>query len=346
MILFFLSLGLTVWASSSELLTQSYDIIFDQTQQISRELADTKTEEMLSAETVINTNGDIHSSSLSKQSNFSLVFVGDMMFDRNIRQKAGKLGSYSMLLDPPLQELLHSGDLAIGNLEGPITNNASVSVGSAVGSSNNYLFTFDPEIIPSLDQFNLTVVNLGNNHILNFGTQGELNTRKVLDEARIDYFGNTGTADEFKRTLVLPINGTKVGFVNYNQFAPDPMERAMVDLAKVKAISDVQIVYTHWGNEYVPENATLKQQARDFVTAGADLIIGSHPHVITGSEVIDGVPVYYSLGNFIFDQYFEPAVQEGLVVKATFEPRSSQFTTTDYRVTLGKDGITRLKTDE
>lgn len=275
----------------------------------------------------------------------TFVFLGDMMFDRHIRVNAQKRGGYDVLLSQGLKDMFASADLVVGNLEGPVTTSTSKSVGSIVGSSANFIFTFDPTVVPFLYKHNIRLVNLGNNHILNFGTTGLEETYELLEQGAVEYFGATGSPSEQNRTHSLTMGETSFSFVNYNQFTPAGYDSALEDLASVRETHDVVILYTHWGNEYVPENAVLKEQARAFVAEGADLIIGSHPHVVTGTEVIDGKTVYYSLGNFIFDQYFEPAVREGLVVSAAYDPATNTFSFTDTPVRLDQNGTTSLATE-
>lgn len=274
-----------------------------------------------------------------------LIFLGDMMFDRHIRLNSQKRGGYTGTISPGLQTLFSTADLVIGNLEGPVTDNPSKSLGSKVGSPANYLFTFDPVVIHFLHESNIRLVNLGNNHILNFGQEGLEKTYQLLEHGQIGYFGATGRSSPYQRWYETVIDGVSFAFVNYNQFTPEGFTQALEDLAVVRPSHDVVILYTHWGNEYVPENATLKEQAAAFVEAGADLIIGSHPHVVTGTEEIMGKKVYYSLGNFIFDQYFEPAVQQGLVVRTEYDPLTQTFMFTDIPVKLEPNGITSLITE-
>ena len=275
----------------------------------------------------------------------SLVFVGDMMFDRHIRQNAQKRGGYDVMLSPGLKELFAQADLVVGNLEGPVTDNPSKSVGSVVGSPANYSFTFEPAIVQFLYDHNIRLVNLGNNHILNFGQSGLEQTHELLEAGQIASFGVTGRDKEYQSWHIMTIDETRFGFVNYNQFTAGGWERALSDLEEVRPMADVVIVYTHWGNEYVPENAVLKSQAKELVAAGADLIIGSHPHVVTGTELIDSTKIYYSLGNFIFDQYFEPAVRAGLVVQADYDPTTRSFQFTDIPVKLEPNGTTSLQSE-
>jgi poly-gamma-glutamate synthesis protein (capsule biosynthesis protein) len=97
--------------------------------------------------------------------------------------------------------------------------------------------------------------------------------------------------------------------------------KTLQDIQNVKQEKiDRLIVYTHWGKEFtdVPE-ADIRNLAHQFIDAGADLIIGSHPHVIQSQEEYRGKKIYYSLGNFIFDQFFDPRTQKGLVVTAEIQ---------------------------
>lgn len=276
--------------------------------------------------------------------NITLVFGGDVMLDRNIRLAAQRNG-YDSLIGPNLKNLLQAADSVIVNLEGPITSNQSVSVGSEVGSSRNFLFTFSPESTRFLLDHNISLVNLGNNHILNFGQSGLNETYQLLDQAGIQYFGYTGVEQPAEKfTAIETVSGYTIGFVNYNQFIWEGESQAFVDIEKLRPQVDYLVVYTHWGNEYVPENQVLKNLAHQFVNAGADLVIGTHPHVITGNEVYEGKHIYYSLGNFIFDQYFEPAVQKGLVVEATIDPLNGETTIREHRVNSSKSGQTELET--
>lgn len=301
--------------------------------------------EVIESTTSVNDYSIVSSPTPAPPKPITLVFLGDMMFDRHIRQNAQRRGGYDVLLSQGLKDMFARADLVVGNLEGPVTKSPSKSVGSVVGSSANFIFTFDPAVVPFLYKHNIRLVNLGNNHILNFGNAGLDETYDFLEQGNVSYFGVTGSPLERTSTNSLSIGDTRFAFVNYNQFTPEGFDSALQDLASVRDTHDVVIVYTHWGNEYVPENAVLKEQARTFVESGADLIIGSHPHVVTGTEVIDGKTVYYSLGNFIFDQYFEPAVREGLVVTTVFDPTTNSFTFTDTPVRLDQDGTTSLTTE-
>lgn len=275
-----------------------------------------------------------------------LLFAGDMMFDRNIRMKMQAKDTRFVLQD--LEETFNAHDFVIANLEGPITDKPSRSVGSQPGSTNNFIFTFQPEIAQTLYDQNVRIVNLGNNHILNFGVAGAEQTKEYLQAAKVQYFGDTSielTSQE--RTLIIEKEGVKIGFVNYNQFITGGLEHALEDLKWIKPQVDIAVVYTHWGNEYVPvAKPPITTTAHQFVDEGANLIIGMHPHVIQNVEMYNDVRIYYSLGNFVFDQYFSPEVQQGMIVSVAINPQTKQMTFSEQNVKLNKDGSTTLIREE
>src|SRR3989304_1399219 len=129
-----------------------------------------------------------------------LLFGGDVMLDRHIRQYMETNGVEFPLT--PMAETLAQYDVVIANLEGPITTSPSRSVNSAVGSTNNFIFTFDPNVVPMLKQHRF-IVNLGNNHILNFGVDGVVQTKQFLTDGEVEFFGNTSTeASSLDRILI------------------------------------------------------------------------------------------------------------------------------------------------
>ncbi|MDC0449104.1 CapA family protein [bacterium] len=245
------------------------------------------------------------------QNEVSIIFGGDLMFDRYIRQIAQSKG-YNYALED-LRDVLTNADVVIANLEGPITDNKSRSIYTEIGSRENYFFTFDPIITNTLKEFNINVVNIGNNHILNFGYNGLDQTVKNLELAQIQYFGDVSS--KVTRSLVLNIDGTKVGLIGYNEFI-DTNNNTLEEISKIKSGSDIVVVFAHWGPEYVKTaGKPIVDLAHQFVDSGADLVIGGHPHVVQQVEDYKGKRIYYSLGNFVMDQFFEPQVQEGMLVK-------------------------------
>jgi poly-gamma-glutamate synthesis protein (capsule biosynthesis protein) len=266
----------------------------------------------------------------------TVFFGGDMQFDRYIRSVTEKRGG-AFVFDE-LRSALQKVDLVVANLEGPITDNPSVSETSTEGSHDNYVFTFPPETAALLKRENIALVNIGNNHILNFQEDGVQQTKARLEQSGVAQFGSPLAGDT--RYVIRDIRGTRIAFVNYNQFVSNGRAKAFEDITAVQELSDFIVVYAHWGEEYVEALPAVKQLAHELVDAGADLIIGSHPHVVQEHEDYQGKPIYYSLGNFVFDQYFRPETQSGLLVRATFDSANHRITTEDIPIHLRTNGQT------
>jgi gamma-polyglutamate biosynthesis protein CapA len=271
--------------------------------------------------------------SSTSSSTVKILFVGDMNFDRYIRQVTQKNGGDFLFscVDP----LLKSVDFAVGNLEGPVTANKSVSVGTVSGSADNYRFTFPTSTPALLLAHNFKIVNIGNNHIGNFGLAGIASTKRLLTEAGVAYFGGEAGSTTVYR---LSENGQELSFVNYNQFGGDSVKKTAQTIAAESAAGRNVIAYAHWGEEYVAPTKSERAAAAAFAAAGASLIIGSHPHVVQESETIGSTMVYYSLGNFIFDQYWNTSVTHGLAVEATLV--NGKWSTEEKPLVLNTNGQT------
>jgi poly-gamma-glutamate capsule biosynthesis protein CapA/YwtB (metallophosphatase superfamily) len=260
-----------------------------------------------------------------------LLFIGDMMFDRSVRLAAEAHGIDYLF--SCASTTLRSYDAVVGNLEGPITDRASVSAGSAVGTPENFSFTFAPEVAPALFSYNIRIVNLGNNHILNRGVSGLHATRGYLDRAGVSYFGGVQGDSTVLRTT---IKDRPFSFVSFNEFGGESAATTTELILKEKEEGRIVIVYAHWGDEYVAAPQRVKDWVHLFTVAGADAIIGSHPHVVQARGRHAGVPYFYSLGNFIFDQYWDESVRTGLAAELVFGS-SSRIRMEEYAVTLMSD---------
>lgn len=275
-----------------------------------------------------------------------LLFLGDLMYDRNIRARTAEHGARWPLAQ--LEPLMQEHDLVVANLEGPITSAPSTSIGSIPGSPRNFIFTFPPDTAEALAQQGNFIFALGNNHILNQGVAGVTSTKQALEASEIPYFGWTSLETEpSQRVRILEVQGVTFAFTNYNQFLPQGYEMALADVAWAESQPNVAatIMVPHWGNEYQPTaNQTIRNWATELIDAGADLIVGGHPHVVQDFDEIDGTPVYFSLGNAVFDQYFSAETMAGLAVSATFDPASKTWSFTEHPITLDPNGQTRLTT--
>lgn len=267
-----------------------------------------------------------------------LGFGGDLMFDRYIRQKAEAHGYDSILA--PVSSLLHSHDIVIANLEGPITTFTSVSQGTEPLEQNNYIFTFSPKMTDALIEGNIGIVSLANNHVFNFGNQGLSQTKQYLNDAGIAYFG-----EPFSHTYhIEDIHSVRIGFVGFNEFFPPSKDDVLQTVRDLATTTDFIVASMHWGYEYTRGPNTYQQTlAREFIDAGADFVVGGHPHVIQTHEQYNGKDIYYSLGNFVFDQYFSEDVRCGLFVTLTLNPNDFSYTTKETTVYLEKDGSTIQK---
>ncbi len=291
------------------------------------------------------TNSEITNTGYSiKESDYvRILFVGDLMFDRGIRYYAEKNGGNDFIFSE-ISPLLLGQSIVVANLEGPITDNKSISAGTKAGSKNNYFFTFDPSVAKTLFSKNIRIVDLGNNHILNFGQTGVNSTKKYLSESLVDYFGAPGGGKTTRKN----INGLNVAFISYNEFLNSDVtsEQGTVikKIEELKGGADVVVVFCHWGTEY--KSAPTDDQnklAHQFIDAGADLIIGTHPHVIEPMEEYKGKRIYYSLGNFIFDQYFNEDVRNGLGVEVEINKTTKEMTFKEHNFYLQNNGQTILK---
>jgi len=274
-----------------------------------------------------------------------LLFVGDLMFDRGIRYYALKNGGNEFIFDK-ISKVLLENDLVVANLEGPITGAKSMSITAKSDQPESITFTFDPSLARTLFNENIRMVDLGNNHILNFGLQGVEETEKYLNRAGVEYFG----APQTKQSIIKDINGIKIAFVSYNyyEFRGDlaKAQKAAIDeIKKVRPLADIVIVLCHWGDEYkLNNNEAQKILAHQFIDQGTDLVIGSHPHVIQPIEIYNGKRIYYSLGNFIFDQYFDENVRNGLGVVVKINKTTKQMDFSEKYFYLDSNGQTLLQT--
>jgi poly-gamma-glutamate synthesis protein (capsule biosynthesis protein) len=261
-----------------------------------------------------------------KESVTEVLFVGDLIFDRTIRTYADMYGD-----DHPfscVEDELRAYDMVVANLEGPITDNPSVSAIPPYSGPNNTRFTMPIRTAAVLARYGIHAVSLGNNHIYDFGGEGIDATRQALTASGIVFAGDPRDASNTAvRIETVPVPFTMVVFNEFFGSAEDT-------IAAIRSVEEHEtvIVFAHWGEEYVPVTERQKVWARQFIDAGADMVIGAHPHVIQESEVYNGAAIYYSLGNFLFDQYGSEDVRKGLALGLTISPRGIE--TIEERFTL------------
>jgi gamma-polyglutamate biosynthesis protein CapA len=256
-----------------------------------------------------------------------MLFFGDMMLDRNVGVAIDKNGFDYLFEKLDSQGVFDGYDLVSANLEGAVTNG-----GEHYAPKMAYDFAFDPELVLKLKEYNFNFFNLSNNHLGDQGVNGVNETRRNLDELGFDYSGcrekNIGECS----SKIINVNNKKIGMVGFTMVYGELDRKQMVNIIKDTASSsELVVVNIHFGVEYEHEFRSLQQSvAYDLIDAGADVIIGHHPHVVQGIEVYRNKPIFYSLGNFIFDQYFSEATQEGFGVSLELSESGMWITLLPY----------------
>lgn len=157
---------------------------------------------------------------------------------------------------------------------------------------------------------------------MNFGADGFQETKENLEREKVPYFGEP---DE-NNSYIADLGGLQVGFAGYNRFVSADSKQTCANIVELKKKTDLVVVYTHWGQEYKKSpNESQIELAHAFIDAGANIVVGSHPHVIQPVEQYNGKYIFYSLGNFIFDQYFSKATMQGLGVILNYNSNSKQL---------------------
>ncbi len=240
----------------------------------------------------------------------SMVFVGDIMLARNVEYLMEKHGSTYPFEGLSLTKILPNSAV-FGNFE------ASIPETHEATPAGSLTFSVKETAAEALSGAGFTHLSLGNNHSFDYGVDGYEFTHRALSKARITSFGSEYVADTDSVSYI-KMNEDIVAIIGVNGLVSSESDVvSVIEYSKKK--SNLQIVYIHWGEEYdLYHSKGQEKLAKEMVKAGADLIIGHHPHVTQGVGMIDGVPVFYSLGNYIFDQYFTADVQEGLVLALTY----------------------------
>jgi len=256
----------------------------------------------------------------------SVIFVGDIMLSRGVAQKIKQHNDlhYPFL---KIRDYLESADLVFGNLE------TALIQGREIGPAE-MVFRAAPEMAFVLKDFGFSVISLANNHTMNFGQAGLADTMLNLAEAQVAYAGAGHNSSEAYWPAFVVKNGLLFAFLSYTDNDVVPASYfatatssgvAYMDIAKMKQavnlaklVADVVIVSMHSGAEYSDRPNTRQIKfAHAAIDAGADLVIGHHPHVVQTAEKYKGKYIFYSLGNFVFDQR-ATSTRQAVVIKAVF----------------------------
>ncbi len=259
---------------------------------------------------------DVKDVFIEPKKELSVLAFGDIMLGRYVRTLMNKYGMQYVFegIKDENGNFFTDADVVHANLEGPIFNE-----GREGGTS--MVFAFNEDVAPLLRNNGFDVVSIANNHARDMGWEGRGTTMNALTRAGIGWCGHPSEVDK-DSVYYGEKNDTKYAFVCFQDITTKlNFEEAAALITEVKANVDYAIVSIHWGVEYthVPNVKRQKAPGRMFVDAGADVVLGHHPHVVQPFEIYNGKFIFYSLGNAIFDQYWSSDTQDELAVKISFE---------------------------
>lgn len=255
-----------------------------------------------------------------------------------------------------LDELLKSTDFNFGNLESPISGNDNV-IGKGLSFNAHIKDTI------GLKTYNFKVLNLANNHALDQRIAGLRYTWKYLKDQNITYLGVGENLEDAWQPKILDINGFRIGFVgasyasvndggvSRNDYVAriEDRERLKNSIARLKPQVDFVVVTMHAGIEYTRQPAKPQVDfAHAAIDYGADIVIGAHPHWVQTIEHYNGKYIFYSLGNFVFDQEWSRETKEGLVLKINLQKVTDPQAASQpaANVTPAQKSLTRASVDQ
>lgn len=271
-----------------------------------------------------------------------LVFVGDIMLDDGPGRLIAAGGD-------PLARFareLADADYTIGNLECPIA-----TVGKPL-ESKIFAFRADPRVVDRL-KGRFDALAVANNHSGDYGKAAFVETLGHLSRAGIPSFGGGSDLSAAHSPLWIEKKGLRIALLSYNEYKPRSFEagpdwpgiawsedsQVVSDIRAARAAgADLVIPFMHWGWEREPQpDERQRQLARLMIDAGADLVVGGHPHVTQGAEYYRGKLIVYSLGNFVFDGFDAPAEKRGWLLRLTVD-RSGLLAWETVAAQMDEDG--------
>ncbi|NLV89574.1 MAG: CapA family protein [Tissierellia bacterium] len=250
------------------------------------------------------------------QNTLTISLVGDIFMDGSLRGLIDRNG-----IDYPwemVKDYFQNDDITIGNLETSITTRGEK------WEDKQFNFRSDPKNLEVMKEASLDVVSLANNHSLDYGYVGFLDTLDHLDKYEIKRVGGGRNREEALKGLILEKNGVKIGVLGFSRVVPHVdwyatnkrpgivgaydvhIDQVIDRVVEMKENVDILVLSIHWGVEgsHIPRQNEI-DLARKLIDNGVDIIMGHHPHVLQGIEIYKGRPIFYSLGNFIFSSRSE-----------------------------------------
>ncbi len=260
----------------------------------------------------------------------TLGFVGDIMLDRGIKASVIRNfgGDYNKMFTK--SDFLKVPDITFANLEGPVSNKGT-------DQHNLYSFRMDPSIIPAIKNAGIDVVSFANNHVGDYGREAFEDSLTRLHNAGILTCGAGMNRTEAETPAIVSQNNFSVGYLCFSDVGPDTMAVSNTQsgilltsdpdfdsiIQKASQKVSALIVSFHFGIEYQTTH-TVRQEdlANRAINDGAAMIVGAHPHVPEDIGSLNGAPIFYSLGNFIFDQPFSKETMGGLFITAKIQNKT------------------------
>lgn len=273
-----------------------------------------------------------YSVNAASKEEITLGFVGDVGFAEGYAtiNKYRSLGSdINKSLDAGILDVMQGVDIMMANNEFPYSYRGSPT------PNKTYTFRADPKDVHIMKDMGVDIVSLANNHAYDYGPDALIDTVDTLNEAELPFVGAGKNIEEAKKPVYFYVNGHVISYLSATQIEryanPDTREATedspgvmrTLDPTKFVATieeaannSDFTIVYVHWGSESTDlVEKSQRDLAKAYVDAGADLIIGDHSHCLQGIDYVDGVPVFYSLGNY----WFNSKTLDTCIVRATLD---------------------------
>ncbi|MCY2992751.1 MAG: CapA family protein [Planctomycetota bacterium] len=259
------------------------------------------------------------------QGDVQLVYAGDIVLSDLVGQAIARG------VDPfgECAGILQEADAAIGNLECVVATG-----GQAI--KKPWVFRADPQVLPVLGR-HFGIVSLANNHTGDYSHEAFLEMLGFLEKHHLRYFGGGRNCAQARTPLILELKGLRIALLGYNEFKPRTFEagptwpgvawsvdeQVVADIRAARTLHRAELVipYLHWGWEHEPANDRQEQLARRMIDAGADLVVGGHPHVTQAVEYYAGKLIVYSLGNFVFDGFDEGPERVGWLLRLRLNKR-------------------------
>lgn len=257
----------------------------------------------------------------------SILAFGDIMLGRYVRILMDKFGKDYLFKNVVGFEgrIFEGADVVFGNLEGPIK-------GAGRKGGTSMVFSFNEDVAAFLKSYGFNLLMIANNHALDQGLDGRKSTIETLEKNKLGWCGHPSEADP-DSVYYGKVKRKTFAFICFNDVISKLDDEAALNLIQtVRPNVDFLIVSIHWGLEYrtKPDFSSQISPGRTFIDAGADIIIGHHPHVVQGIEIYNNRLILYSLGNFVFDQYWSLQTQKELAVKIILNDEEGDLKTKVY----------------